>query len=115
MLTEETIRNVAACLGLSAGRRVNLATDSSGLPDVTGRLLLTAREVAAALAISERTLWTLTNTGAIRSIKIGRAVRYVLLDLQDYIARLRDSQAAQTGVQASNQIAPPARLQSGRP
>jgi excisionase family DNA binding protein len=73
-----------------------LATDSIGLPDVTRRLLLKAREAAAALAISERTLWTLTDTGAIRSVRIGRSVRYALTDLQEYIGRLRDSQVAQT-------------------
>ncbi len=43
-------------------------------PDAT-RLLLTAREAALALAISERSLWSLTNQGVIRCVRIGRAVR----------------------------------------
>jgi len=67
-----------------------------GLPEASRRLLLTAREAAGALAISERMLWTLTDSGAIRSVRIGRAVRYALTDLHDYIARLRDPQAART-------------------
>jgi excisionase family DNA binding protein len=46
-------------------------------------LLLTAREAAAALAISERTLWQLTKDGAVRCVRLGRAVRY---DRRDLIA-----------------------------
>lgn len=59
----------------------------SGAP--TPRLLLTAREAAEALSICERTLWTLTNTGALKSIRIGRAVRYAVDDLERYIERNR--------------------------
>jgi excisionase family DNA binding protein len=58
------------------------------------RLLLTPREAAAALAISERTLWTLTDTGAVPCVRVGRAVRYAPADLENYIARLREMQAA---------------------
>lgn len=39
-------------------------------------LLLTPRQAAAALSISERSLWSLTKSGAVPSIKIGRLVRY---------------------------------------
>ena len=53
------------------------------------RLLVTVREAAEALAISERTLWTLTNAGAIKAVRIGRAVRYARSDLQGYIDRMR--------------------------
>lgn len=52
----------------------------------TDRLLLPAREAAAALAISERTLWSLTNSGAIPSRKIGRSVRYSPADLSAWVA-----------------------------
>jgi excisionase family DNA binding protein len=48
-------------------------------------LLLTAREAAQALAISERTLWTLTARGEITCIRIGRAVRYSAADLAAWI------------------------------
>jgi excisionase family DNA binding protein len=48
-------------------------------------LLFTARQAAEMLAISERTLWELTRRGAIRCVRIGRAVRYTVSDLQSYI------------------------------
>jgi excisionase family DNA binding protein len=73
-----------------------VTTDSFDFMGSPGRLLLTVREAASALAISERTLWTLTKTGAIRSVRLGRAVRYALTDLQDFIAHLQDSQRART-------------------
>lgn len=60
---------------------------SNALP-VT-RLLLTTREAAETLSISERTLWTLTNSGAVESVRIGRAVRYSVEDLRNYIERNR--------------------------
>lgn len=50
--------------------------------------VLVTREVAARrLSISERTLWTLTNSGAIPSIRLGtRAVRYRVADLDAWVA-----------------------------
>ena len=48
-------------------------------------MLLTARETAAALCISERTLWGLTARGEIPSVRIGRSVRYHVADLQQWI------------------------------
>jgi excisionase family DNA binding protein len=49
------------------------------------RLLLTPSEAAKALAICERTLWGLTRRGAIPCVRLGRAVRYHLADLQSFI------------------------------
>jgi excisionase family DNA binding protein len=73
-----------------------MPTDLAPQTNVAGvRLLLTIREAAAALAISERTLWTLTDTGAVPCVRVGRSVRYAPADLENYIARLRDLQAAQ--------------------
>jgi len=43
--------------------------------------LLTPKEAAAALAISERTLWQLKSDGEIPHIPIGRSVRYDPADL----------------------------------
>jgi excisionase family DNA binding protein len=57
--------------------------------EVVPRLLLNVREAAKALAISERSLWTLTNTGVLSSVRIGRAVRYAIADLESYIDRRR--------------------------
>jgi excisionase family DNA binding protein len=53
------------------------------------RLLVSPREAARVLAISERTLWQLTHDGAVRCVRIGRAVRYDPRDLAEYISRLR--------------------------
>lgn len=55
----------------------------------TDRLLLPAREAAAALAISERTLWSLTKCGDIAHVKAGRRVLYAPSDLAEWIDRQR--------------------------
>lgn len=49
------------------------------------KLLWTCREAAAALSISERTLWKLTNEGDIPCVRIGRAVRYDPADISTWI------------------------------
>lgn len=49
------------------------------------RLLLKPREAAEALAISPRKLWGLTKSGAIRCLRVGRAVRYSPADLAAFI------------------------------
>lgn len=46
------------------------------------RLLLTTKQAADALAISERKLWELTNCGTIRAVRIGKAVRYATATLE---------------------------------
>lgn len=51
------------------------------------RLLLRPREAANLITLSERKLWELTNTGKIRSVRIGRAVRYDPADLREWIER----------------------------
>jgi len=51
--------------------------------------LLTSGEAAKWLRISERTLWTITKSGALPSIRIGRSVRYALVDLEHYLERHR--------------------------
>lgn len=53
------------------------------------RLLLKPREAAKALGIGPRTLWTLTNSGEIACIRIGRSVRYAMADLQAWIEKKR--------------------------
>ncbi|HBJ35160.1 MAG TPA: DNA-binding protein [Planctomycetaceae bacterium] len=52
---------------------------------VNPKLLVNRREAAEMLAISERTLWSLTANGELPSIKIRKAVRYSVGDLQRYI------------------------------
>lgn len=55
------------------------------------RLLLTAREAAKALSISERTLWGLTKAGQIPACRFGRNVRYDPRDLEAFIQRAKKS------------------------
>jgi excisionase family DNA binding protein len=49
------------------------------------KLLLTPLEAAQALSISPRSLWTLTQSGRIRSVRIGRQVRYPVDALNEFI------------------------------
>ena len=47
--------------------------------------LMTSRDAARFLSISERTLWTLSNVGDLPRVLIGRAVRYDAADLEAFI------------------------------
>jgi len=55
------------------------------------KLLFTAREAAALLAISERTLWQLSRDGELPVVRFGRTVRYAPDDLQAFIAARRQA------------------------
>ena len=48
-------------------------------------LLLSPRDAAAKLSMSQRTLWALTASGEIPRVKIGRLVRYDPCDLRRWI------------------------------
>lgn len=50
-------------------------------------LLLSPRQASRTLAISERTLFTLTKSGAVPYIRIGKLVRYSVDGLRKYIER----------------------------
>jgi excisionase family DNA binding protein len=65
--------------------------DTSIVPQ---KLLVTAREAAAALSISERTLWTLTQSGDIPVVRLGRSVRYSVEALREHIAQIQSSKKA---------------------
>jgi excisionase family DNA binding protein len=47
--------------------------------------MLTTRQVAALLGISERTLWTLTKSGRIRATRFNRRVLYTPASVQQFI------------------------------
>lgn len=55
----------------------------------TAPLLVNSRTAARSLGISERTLWGLAADGLLPQVRIGRAVRYAVADLQAYIDRQR--------------------------
>ena len=63
------------------------------------RLLLTPREAAKALSICEKTIYTLTKSGELPAVRIGRSVRYALEDLRAFIERTKKySQNSQEGL-----------------
>jgi excisionase family DNA binding protein len=51
--------------------------------------LLTPKQTAARLAISERKLWTLTHEGRIPAVKFDRVVRYDVTDLDNFIRAMK--------------------------
>jgi excisionase family DNA binding protein len=51
--------------------------------------LLTVKDAANYLAISERKLWSMTQTGEIPAVRLGRAVRYDINDLDSFIQRAK--------------------------
>jgi excisionase family DNA binding protein len=56
-------------------------------------MLLTAREAAKVLAVSERTLFSLTKSGAIPVVRIGdRGIRYDPADLRAWIDSAKKTQ-----------------------
>ena len=50
-------------------------------------MLLSSREAAKALSISERTLFSLAERGEVHKIHVGRAVRYSVDELKSWIAK----------------------------
>ncbi len=64
---------------------------ATSAPHIVGTppLLLTCQQAADALAISTRTLWELTKRGEVPCVRLGRAVRYAVQDLSEYVERLR--------------------------
>lgn len=56
---------------------------------VGGRRLMSIRETAEYLSISTRHLWTITNSGQLPNIKMGKSVRYDRVDVDAYIERCK--------------------------
>ena len=60
-------------------------------PEETARMKVEAkrkaRQAAEALAISPRKLWSMTSSGEIPHVRLGRSVRYPIADLQRWIDR----------------------------
>jgi len=57
------------------------------MSETNTKLLYTVREAAALLSISERKLWTLTNTDELKCVRMGRSVRYSINNLQEFIVK----------------------------
>jgi excisionase family DNA binding protein len=53
----------------------------------TAPRLLSVKEAAAFMQVCERTLWGWTDRGELPAVRFGRVKRYVLADLEAFIAR----------------------------
>ena len=73
----------------AAERHIPVPPRTSGGELLTSPQLLTPREAARTLAISERTLWSLTRRGDVRPVRFGRAVRYDAADLHALVERAK--------------------------
>lgn len=60
-----------------------------------GQLLLTERQAARSLGVSPRTVWGLADRGQLPVVRIGRAKRYDLRDIESLIQRLKGQACAQ--------------------
>ncbi|MDZ4689288.1 MAG: helix-turn-helix domain-containing protein [Planctomycetaceae bacterium] len=60
---------------------VATASPADDFPN-SDELLITAKEAARRLRISDRSLWTLTNQRLIPTVRIGRSVRYPVVALR---------------------------------
>jgi len=54
---------------------------------VLGKFLLTSKESARMLSISQRKLWSLQASGEIPSVRIGRCLRFPLDELRLWVAK----------------------------
>ena len=54
--------------------------------------LLTYRDAARLLGVSDRTVWTLVATGALRAVRFRHAVRIDPADLQEFIEQAKGGQ-----------------------
>lgn len=64
------------------------------MPIEPAKLLLSAREAAAALSICEKTLWSMTQPrGPIPVVRLGRSVRYAPDSLRQWIAEQQSTEA----------------------
>ncbi len=99
---------------MSAMATRQLRLDGNGLSTgaaITQKLLLTPRETAAILSISERTLWAMTQRGdnpnpakipCVRVGQTGRSVRYDPVALAEWVASHRGTNVQTSATAADN-------------
>ena len=67
-------------------------------------VLVTAREAARMLAVSERTLWTLADSGELPRVPIGpRGYRFDVADLRAWIAAQKAKATAERAARAAGE------------
>jgi len=62
---------------------MNLNVSNSVMPELQ---LIKPPEAAKLLAVSERTLWTLTKSGRLPAVLVGQTKRYRLADLEKFVS-----------------------------
>ncbi len=78
-----------AATGAGSRNTTELKGNSSETVQAIKPRLLDSGPAAAYLCIGKRKLWQLTNCGEIACIRIGRSVRYDIVDLDAFITRHR--------------------------
>jgi excisionase family DNA binding protein len=74
---------------------VNSPLNPLAKPDpLTPRLALRPREAAAALGVSEKTLWLLTADGDVPHFRIGTCVLYPVRELREWLTKQAKSAAS---------------------
>ena len=58
-------------------------------------LLLTMRQAAKALQLSDRTVWSMIQRGELPCVRLGRSVRIDPADLQQFIEKAKEGQGVQ--------------------
>lgn len=69
------------------------------------RICISGREASAMLSISERTLWSLTRSGQIPAVRMGRLVRYSIADLENFVERSKSCNCSAIESNAGSEIA----------
>jgi excisionase family DNA binding protein len=64
------------------------------MPEETMNELLTYRDAAKVLAISERSLWQVAHDGLIPQVRIGRSVRFDRADLMAFVGQQKERASA---------------------
>ena len=59
------------------------------------QLLVSTKDAAAALGISTRSLWTLTNQGEIDFVRVGRSIKYSPDHLREFVERSKNKNKRQ--------------------
>lgn len=65
--------------------------EGSVTTEAESALLLDARRASDVLGISQRTLFTITKSGRLPVIRIGRLIRYHPSDLAEFVASCREA------------------------
>jgi len=90
--------------GMTTTRLALRPKDAAAGTDSPLRLLLTPREAAEALSVSDRTLWAWTAPrGPIPCVRIGRCARYTLADLEAFAERQKVAEPGRQGCAEESQ------------